>query len=624
VAGRWARALLIAAALAAAACQTPVHVQRIGVRNAYRALTENAIGSDDPSGATRNVLRRYDLLEAFGKDPAAALAELHRIAMAEPLPDAELFALAELSLLHARRERDRRWFLAGALYAYAYLFPEEGPRPDPIDGRVRVAADLYNLALTEALRPADHGRVVLEPGVVILPFAQVRVDFDPAALRWRGRTFGDLLPVGDLAVRGLRNRYRTPGIGAPLSAKPEFQEGPHIPDDLINPNIRIPVTAFLRVESPRRQLRQGSVGATLELYAIPDERMVTVGSQRIALEAEPTASLAAALAESRFWKVELARFMGNLTGWLQEPHLAALEPYRAGRRIAVFVHGTASSPARWADMVNDLTNDLAIQQRYQTWFFAYDSGNPIAYSAYHLRRLLTAAVERIDPSGADPCARSVVVLGHSQGGLLTKMTAIDSGDRFWADVSDRPFDEVAFPEETRELLRAGLFVKPLPFVRRLVFMATPHRGSYLAGPQFVRRLAERFVRLPGELARTGADLANLGSGTSYLRVQRIPTSIDNMSPSQPFIRTLASIPWDRSVTAHSIIAVQGDGPIESGNDGVVEYRSAHVEGVASELVVRSSHSMQANPRAIEEVRRILLEHAASDACGEPGAAPDRG
>jgi hypothetical protein len=49
--------------------------------------------------------------------------------------------------------------------------------------------------------------------------------------------------------------------------------------------------------------------------------------------------------------------------------------------------------------------------------------------------------------------------------------------------------------------------------------------------------------------------------------------------------------------------------LEDGNDGVVEYKSAHVEGVESELVVRSGHSTQANPYTIEEVQRILEMHA---------------
>ncbi|MCA9422416.1 MAG: hypothetical protein KC592_15450, partial [Nitrospira sp.] len=51
------------------------------------------------------------------------------------------------------------------------------------------------------------------------------------------------------------------------------------------------------------------------------------------------------------------------------------------------------------------------------------------------------------------------------------------------------------------------------------------------------------------------------------------------------------------------------GPLEGGNDGVVAYKSAHLEGMESEFVVRSGHSCQSNTHTIQEVRRILLVHA---------------
>ncbi len=38
------------------------------------------------------------------------------------------------------------------------------------------------------------------------------------------------------------------------------------------------------------------------------------------------------------------------------------------------------------------------------------------------------------------------------------------------------------------------------------------------------------------------------------------------------------------------------------------YKSAHIDGVASEFVVHSGHSAQEAPQAIEEVRRILVEN----------------
>jgi hypothetical protein len=72
------------------------------------------------------------------------------------------------------------------------------------------------------------------------------------------------------------------------------------------------------------------------------------------------------------------------------------------------------------------------------------------------------------------------------------------------------------------------------------------------------------------------------------------------------------------VTAHSIISVDADEPLDRAGDGVVKYESAHVAGLDSELIVRSPHSgMQAAPATIEEVRRILLAHAARSACPAP-------
>ena len=81
-----------------------------------------------------------------------------------------------------------------------------------------------------------------------------------------------------------------------------------------------------------------------------------------------------------------------------------------------------------------------------------------------------------------------------------------------------------------------------------------------------------------------------------------------MSPGQPFIWTLAASPIDPRITAHSIIAAVGEGPITGKTDGVVAYGSAHIEGVESEKIVRSGHSTQGHPETIEEVRRILREH----------------
>ena len=87
-------------------------------------------------------------------------------------------------------------------------------------------------------------------------------------------------------------------------------------------------------------------------------------------------------------------------------------------------------------------------------------------------------------------------------------------------------------------------------------------------------------------------------------------SVWSMTPDNPALKAFAAIPVSPKVAAHSIIAVEGNGPVETGDDGVVTYQSAHIPEAKSELVVRSGHSVQGNPHTVAEVRRILLLHLA--------------
>jgi hypothetical protein len=257
-------------------------------------------------------------------------------------------------------------------------------------------------------------------------------------------------------------------------------------------------------------------------------------------------------------------------------------------------------------MMNELIHDPVLRGRYQFWLFMYKTGQPVLYSAYLLRHALRDIVTELDPSGKDPALRRTVIIGHSQGGLLAKLMAISSGTRFWDAVSAVPFDEMEMAPEVRALLREGIFFEPMPTVKRAVFIATPHRGSYQATGH-VLNLIRWIIHLPSALVAQLQDLLK-SQAFAQLGMSQLPTSIDNMSPGQPFIRTLAASPIDPRITAHSIIAVLGEGPLTSRTDGVVSYQSAHIDGVESEKVVRSGHSTQGHPETIEEVRRILREH----------------
>ena len=56
-------------------------------------------------------------------------------------------------------------------------------------------------------------------------------------------------------------------------------------------------------------------------------------------------------------------------------------------------------------------------------------------------------------------------------------------------------DELNLKPETKALLKDALFVHPLPFVETVIFIATPHGGSYQASLTMVG-LFMKLVTLP--------------------------------------------------------------------------------------------------------------------------------
>ena len=605
----WWMALLGVLCLALGACAGPVGAVRVDPRVAHRDVARSAITTGEPSWPTRNVLFERGLVEALDESPEAALAELHREMVARGGDQDLLFALAELSFLHGQATRQPGYHLAAVVYAYAFLFPEgAGDAPGRFDPRVRMAADLYNWALTTGLASGDGSEVVPRGGTLELPFGRIEVAFDPAALRAGDRELHRFIPVAELDVYGLEMRYRWPGLGAPLAASTRPIASSPPGRDMVAPRLQVPVIALFRIPDSRRALVEGRpLTGTLELHLAWHAESVTIAGEQVPLESDPSAALALAFTGVPIMELETLGLLGRLTGLMRErPPLVSTTPYRPGLIPVVFVHGTGSSVVRWAQMYNRLVADPEIRRRFQFWFFQYDSGNPIALSAFGLREALTTAVARLDPEGRDPALRRMVLIGHSQGGLLVKMQVISTGDQLWNAVSRKPLDELQLSDQTRDLFRRGLFLEPLPTVSRAIFICTPHRGSFVAGRRVLANLTRQLLTLPFAMTGVAADI-NRNPGAA--RVGFVPTAVDNMSPEHPFILGLQAIPTSPSVTVNSIIAVEGDGEVEGGDDGVVKYSAAHIAPVESELVVRSSHSVQGNPHAIEEVRRILRRHA---------------
>jgi len=611
--------LLLALLLAACSSSSPVGVARVDPSAVHERLTRSALSTKELSRPSYNVLLEADLDQLYAKDPEKALERLHDLAVSGSGGPRQLFAAAEASFLHAERTGKRQYFLAAALYAWAYLFPEDpSEAPSAFDPRFRLAANLYNRGLTSTLEGNKNGQVVLSAGTLDLPFGQLEVTFDETQLTWQNRRMTSFAPIAEYRVFGLQAHYRESGIGAPLAASlgTESEEGK--PGDLLRAELTLPVTALLRSPRSRTALAWPPLEARLEVHAPDTTEAIEIGGRQVPLENEPTAVLAYSLNDSPIWQQEYLRFFQAMPyAHGEQSELYASVPHRRGRIPVVFVHGTASSFGRWSEMYNRLAADSRVRARYEFWFFSYDSGAPIVWSSMLLRESLKRAVTLLDPQGTDPGLHQMVVIGHSQGGLLTKMTAIDSGSLFWDEVFKRPPAELDVSPETRDLVQRTLFVTPLPFVKRVMFLATPHHGSALTVGWLAEWVAEKLrgiIKAPlalthalKELARDKDAMVRSSAGEG----PGMSTSLDNMNPRNNFLRTLAAIPIAPGVATNSIIAVRGSGPVEQGGDGIVNYTSAHIEGVESELVVDSSHALQDRPETVEEVRRILLYHARS-------------
>jgi pimeloyl-ACP methyl ester carboxylesterase len=598
-------------------CAAPISTQKLTLTESYRQLNRSALSGLTLSDATLIVLRRHDLMTTWETNPEAAVSALRTAVVGQSDSWSDLFALAELSYLEGKRHDSPADFLAAAVYAYAFLSPGDASvdRPSPYDERFRQACDIYNLSLTSAFAKVDGSSMQIGSRTRVLPFGSISLTADPIQLQWGGRQLVGFQPTANIAVNGLQNIYRSPGLGAPLAALP----GPSsdsAKDFQIAPRLRVPTNMVLVLDAPRSQVAQTALQGRLVLNTNLDQLDMQLGKEDVPLEYEETATRAISLVEAADWSNEYKGFLNGRLFNRGQPQLVALEPHQPGHMPVILIHGTASSSFRWSDMVNDLSEIPAIRDHFEFWAFTYPTGNPIPFSALQLRKSIEQAVSALGGVQSDPALGRMTLIGHSQGGLLAKMLVIDPGNQMWDRMVRRPLSSLTLTKKSRQLIQDMLFPKPLPEVQRVVFIATPQRGSYVAAFS-ISQMIGRLVTLPLAISDAGKEIITGNSGNLIIGQRRLRIgAVYGMSPGSPFIKSLAATPVVPNVRAHSIIAVSTSGPFLEGNDGVVQYKSAHITPVDSELIVRSTHSAQSNPATIAEVNRILmLQLASSEAKG---------
>jgi hypothetical protein len=265
--------------------------------------------------------------------------------------------------------------------------------------------------------------------------------------------------------------------------------------------------------------------------------------------------------------IDLSRAVGGIPPHRFEPTgLSLLRPYERGKIPVILVHGLWAAPWSWCPMVEALGADPTLAGRYQFWTFGYSTGEPILYSALLLRRALRQAREQFDPDGSDAAFGLMVVVGHSMGGLLAKVMVQDSRSRLWESISDRPVDRALGPPEARKILREAFFYERQPEVRRVVFIATPHRGSRLDRGEITRLVSRLMWHIDPLQEAYKAILAS--NDPDFFKEpfrSRLSTSVEQLAWEHPRLMAIDALGVDPAVPYHSIIADRRDPPPRGGD-----------------------------------------------------------
>ncbi len=525
----------------------------------------------------------------------------------EILDVADLAMLKGMSLIAHDRAQALYWFREAAAYAtFALGAGGVGEQPGVLQDR---ACARHNHAVKAMLRCVGTGPHAADPAWRE-QLAAARVEIRPTTPARANLPCDELWLAEDFVVTRL-DRVERAGFGVPLIVLSRFPNRQADPDRFLPERLRLPATAVLIPGGPLRGGGWRAQPATLALYDSAHETNATLNQAGLTapLAMDLTTPVAHEVLVSPVRQLGIAGLL-RPSAYVGVPGILMLEPYEPGRIPVLFIHGLSDSPATWLKMANWLQDDPVIRARYQFWFAYYPTGAPLMISATRLRIALRALRHAIDPARGDPALDQMVVVGHSLGGVISKQLVQSSGPDFERALITRPLEEVAMTPETRARISQFLHFEPEPSIRRVIFLCAPHRGSNLAN-RALGRFASALVARLGEAERIHQEIVELNGPDIFQPAYRRhpPNGVDNLKWDSPILNALAERPIDPHVTYHSIIGnLFPHAPQKLWTDGIVSYRSAHLEGAESEVLLRRTHFANLAPEAAAEVHRILRLH----------------
>jgi pimeloyl-ACP methyl ester carboxylesterase len=404
----------------------------------------------------------------------------------------------------------------------------------------------------------------------------------------------EFTPADEFDVGGkyVTERSTRDGVGAPIVAV-EKEASKDRRQKLAPSRIFRTVTAVAQFHGRR---------CVLEFYDPLDKETVSFYGRTVPLAADFTVPLAVMLQETDPGKHELWRVL-NPEKYAHSATIERLQPFNPNKTVVLVIHGLKDSQATWTPMINKLRGDPVIRKHYQFWFYSYPTGYPFPYSAAILRQELDEVEKQF------PHLKPMVVIGHSMGGCISRLLLTDSGDQVWMKIFGRPPNEVRLSPKTREYFRQELFFRHRPEIGRVIFIASPLRGSNMA-TGLIGGLATLLIREPTLSSEASQEMLRATNiREEELKPKRRANSVDSLSPKSRFLNAVNTIPMTPGVPCHTIIGDRGRGDSPNSSDGVVPYWSSHMDGAKTENIVPSDHNAHQNPQAIEDVLHILKAHA---------------
>jgi len=416
------------------------------------------------------------------------------------------------------------------------------------------------------------------------------------------RTADKLIPASAVHIKRLRVRTTVDGAGVPYVAHfaPQstmLRGQPGIPP---RAGLCDPVTAVVRRERGAPQL---------VFYRTRVDDTAVIDGRPTRLAADFSAPLAYMLSRGANRSIDIRALIRSDKN-IDHAGLYQFSRFDPDKIPVVFVHGLMSRPETWVPAVNELLADEQVRERYQFWFFLYPTGLPVWASAAKLRSELDRFRQTFDPERRNRNLDRMVLAGHSMGGLISGLQIRTGGKHLWQQFMDTPPQQLNISSRMKEQMIRAIEFKPRPEIQRVVFFATPHRGSDLAVNPF-SDFASRLIRLPFTWAQS--DIQNLRQalrGEARDLFVAPANSLVFLRANSPLLKAILNLPMRENIPYHSIIGDRGRGDTPDSSDGVVPYWSSQLAGAASETIVASGHGTNANPEGIEEFRRILRAHLA--------------